>query len=304
MKKILFADLFGTLISVDKSDTKKYFGSLDKECEYICQYLNEFLRVGNEIVIVSNAGGHGLSVEPILQNEFTKLNSYILENLRSHLMFYLIFNRNMSENSKVSKKNMNGKTYYVGCHPFPVVSVDKKEDAIHDFLSTMEKPYQIFGIGDSEKDIPMLLRIQEMGGISSFIDTSLYRINKSTHEIIEDEIQAEYNFLLENEFRKQREEKHSSEVFTERERVLLEKLTKRRQELYVLLSEGKLDLDSLKKNYSKYVELSHYQISFEFAKRDWFWENYPFDDQVVQKVMDMPCYSSFVEYYSRVLKKE
>ena len=79
MKKILFTDLFGTLISPNKDISKKYFDNFDRECKFVCQYLNEFLSKGNDVVVITNASGHGFSVDSIIHNELTKLNSYILK---------------------------------------------------------------------------------------------------------------------------------------------------------------------------------------------------------------------------------
>ena len=69
--------------------------------------------------------------------------------------------------------------------------------------------------------------------------------------------------------------------------------------------EGKLDLESLNKNYHNFIECIEYQIlndSF-FSKGDNFYESYPFNDSLVKTVVEMSLYPSFPNYYSKVLKK-
>lgn len=301
MKKVLFTDLFGTLISPDSSISKQYFGDMDRELRFVSQYLNEFLNKDNYVAVVTNVGGHGDRIAPIINNELTKLNSYILKDLRTHIIYYLIFNREIEEDACISKENVDGKMCYIGNHSFKTISIDKKEEAINDFLETMKEPYQIYGIGDSEKDIPMLLRVEGMGGKSSFIDTYLYRHEKTIDKIIEDELHVEYHFEMQKNIRnmtmEERERGDSEELYS-----LLVKREKRKQELYELLYSGELNLDELNRNYNKFMEISYYEMNngYEYDK---FWENYPFCENLVRNVMNMSCYSSFSEYYTKVLKR-
>lgn len=45
------------------------------------------------------------------------------------------------------------------------------------------------------------------------------------------------------------------------------------------------------------------EISWDSQKEISFYENYPFNEKLVQDVMNMSCYSSFSEYYAKVLKR-
>ncbi len=88
LKKILFTDLFGTLISPDIDISKKYFGNLDRECKFVCQYLNEFLSKGNDVVVVTGPNGHD-RLDFIFNHILAKIDSSIAPHLRSHIAYYL-----------------------------------------------------------------------------------------------------------------------------------------------------------------------------------------------------------------------
>ncbi len=303
MKKILFTDLCGTLISRNLSEAKKYYGSQEKELSIISRYINEFLSEDNELVIVTSPGGHGY-FGSIFNDRLAKLDAYIRNELDSHVAYYLQGNGKINPDDNITKKVLNGKVYYSGKHPFEGIGIDKKEEAIDDFLQNVKPPYQIYGIGDTEQDIPMLLRIEELGGISSIIDTTLYHRPTTTDEIIKNELDLEFDFDLYNMIKNKKLIDPNSGTYTEEARALLEKKERRKYELYTSLYKGELDLDELNKNYSKYIELSNYRTAQDssFSRNNQFYENYPLSEDIVQSVMNMPCYSSFGEYYTKVLK--
>lgn len=60
----------------------------DREFSFICHYINDFLRQGNYIAIVTEPGGHG-NFGPIFNNQLAKLNSYIANDLLSSVVYYL-----------------------------------------------------------------------------------------------------------------------------------------------------------------------------------------------------------------------
>lgn len=163
MKKVLFTDLFGTLISPNLSMSEKYYGSIDKEFSFICRYINDFLSKDNYMAIVTEPSGHG-DFGKIFNNQLAKFNSYIADELRSRIVYYLQGNGRISQYDHIRKENINGKICYIGEHLFKGIAIDKKEEAVTDFLINVQPPYQIYGIGDSAKDIPMLLKVEEMGG--------------------------------------------------------------------------------------------------------------------------------------------
>lgn len=284
LKKILFTNLFGTLIRPNSSISNKYFYNIDKEFSFICQYKNEFLRKGNYIAIVTEPGGHD-KFSTIFNNQLTKLNSYIENNSRSHIVYYLQGNGKIYPEDHIRKENINGKLWYIGNSHFSGIAINKKEKAINDFLKTIQPPYQIYGTGDSAKDIPMLLEVEKAGGKSSIIDTSLYRYSyKETiaDKIIEHQLKTEFVFKIHQVYANNRLKRISKDSYSEEEVLLYEKKENRKQNLYQLLYEGKLNLDELTRNYSKHCVCLEYEIcnSLCLSKMNKFYENYPFSEEV------------------------
>lgn len=176
LKKVLITDLFGTLISLDSDDARKLYGGYEKEFAIVSRYMNEFLREDNYIAIVTELGGHG-NFGRVFNNQIADLNSYIDDNLRFHLAYYLQGNGTILEEDQIRKE-----------------------------------------------------------GIRS---------------------EAKLELLVQKD--------------------------KRKQELYQLLNEGKLDLEELKKNYSKYIECKGYEIENENTDLEHsFYEDYPYSKEVIQ----------------------
>lgn len=309
LKKILFTDLFGTLVSPNSSISKEFFGNIDREFCLVCQYINEFLRKDNYVAIVTEPGGHG-DFGTVFNNRLSKLNSYIADDLRSHIVYYLQGNEKIIPQEHMSKKNINGKIYYIGDPRFKGILIDKKEKSINDFLQMVQPPYQIYGIGDSDKDIPMLLKVEEIGGKSSIMDTYLYRYSygeegKSADEVINNQLDIEFKFQLQQARENNRLEGRIADEYSEQEILLLKRREQRKYELYQLLYKGELDLDKIKRDYSKHLVCSEYKelTTSPFSKNKKLYESYPFSEEIVQSVMNMSCYCSFSEYYTKVLKR-
>lgn len=313
MKKILFTDLMGTLISPDLGLSKKYFGSFDRECSLLCQYINEFLKEDNYIAVVTEPGAHG-RFGTVFNEQLVKLNSYIEDDLRSHIEYFLQGNGNIFPADNIVKENRNGKIFYIGrLSSFKGIAIDKKENAINDFLERMKRPYEIYGLGDSAKDIPMLLRVEEMGGRSAIIDTYLYRLEKTSKEIIDQQLDIEFSFLFDKVIEEKKsqylkEGKLVNEMFyeyNEKELLLLQKREERKEELYQMISTGEFDLDDSNRKYSNFFLCEEYKMLNDpvWNRNNKFYENYLFSDNVVQNIMRMPAFHSFGDYYTKVLKK-
>lgn len=322
LKKILFADLYGTLISENHSTSKKTYDVIDRELFFISHYINEFLRQGNYLIIavsepieIDHSGFWTL--KETFNIELTKLYSFIEENLRSHLIYYLtgLERIHLIENMPMEYKN--GKVYYTNLDSVSAFHIDKKENIIKDFSNLTKQPYQIYGIGDDCYDIPMLLEILKYGGKSSIIGSSLYN---SEYFGRKEYISQIINKQLKIEFKLEREKIcskiESSENFiasdyinlyfhNEEIKALNQRETKRKEELYQLLYEGKLDIDEIHRNYNKFSMCLDYQFHYESPLKrqcNGMFQNYPFNEEIVDSIMNMPCYYSFSEYYTKVLK--
>ena len=179
----------------------------------------------------------------------------------------------------------------------------KKEEAIDDFLQVQKEPFSIYAIGDSDRDIPMLLRVQELGGFSSFIGNSIDE-EVSIKDIIDEQLFVEFHFPLQDEISKKKGIEDYNKL-TEEEMTIFLKREERRKELYQLFNEGKLDIDKIKKDYYKIYELSNYQtFSCKLWRNDYdYYANYPFNKDMIDKILSMGCFNSFEDYYVKVLKR-
>ena len=149
----------------------------------------------------------------------------------------------------------------------------------------------------------MLLRVQELGGFSSFIGNSIdYEV--SIKDIIDEQLFVEFHFPLQDEISKKKGIEDYNKL-TEEEMTIFLKREERRKELYQLFSEGKLDIDKIKKDYYKIYELSNYQtFSCKLWRNDYdYYENYPFNKDMIDKILSMGCFNSFEDYYVKVLKR-
>ena len=201
------------------------------------------------------------------------------------------------------RKILTVKTYYLGNNGVYGIGISKKEEAIDDFLQDKKESFSMYAIGDSDRDIPMLLRVQELGGFSSFIGNSIDD-EVSIKDIIDEQLFVEFHFQLQEEINKKKGLENNKKL-TEEEMTIFLKREERRKELYQLYSEGKLDIDRIKKDYYKIYELSNYQtFSCKLWRNDYdYYENYPFNNDMIDKILSMGCFNSFEDYYVKVLKR-
>ena len=302
MMKILFADLYDTLIIQGYARSEQIYNSREKEIKIVTNYINEFLMAGNYVVIVTNPGAHD-SFEKTFNYTMTLINNHILQYLRSQILFY-VQGECVNIPDDIIQKNINNKIHFFGKQGLSAIHVNKKEDAITDFLNNIKMPYQLFAIGDSARDIPMLLKLQELGGQSSFIDTHFYSQDVTTDTVIENELYTEFHFEYQKIIRNMSIEEQIKGT-NEQANLLHQKRCERKQELYRILYEGKLELEKLSKRYHNFIECVNYQILNDnsFSKGDMFYQNYPFNESIVKSVVDMQLYPSFEDYYIKVLRK-
>ena len=294
MKKILFTDLVDTLINSDNA--------MAKEIDTVSIYLNEFLSAGNYVAVVTSPNGHG-SIGYIFNDMLIPLHESIDKTFRDRLVYYLQGNGRIYDDDNVIKKNTHGKTYYLGNNGVYGIGVSKKEETVDAFLQDKKETFSMYAIGDSDRDIPMLLRVQELGGFSSFIDNSIDD-DVSIKDIIDEQLFVEFHFPLQDVINKKKGLEDNKKL-TEEEMTIFLKREERRKELYQLYNEGKLDIDRIKKDYYKIYELSNYQtFSCKLCRNDYdYYENYPFNKDMIDKILSMGCFSSFEDYYVKVLKR-
>lgn len=296
MKKVLFTDLFNTLISTDAS---RYWSSKEKEMEVVCRYLKQFLMDGNYVAIVTSPGGHGN-----LNDAFHKVLACIstLIGPESNIRYYLQVSDKDLSNDRIKK--VDGKNYYFINPEIKGICVKRKEDAVIDFLKNIKMPYEIYAIGDSDRDLPMLLKTKELGGQSSLMDTGIYKRDITIDEMIKNQLEIEFHFEYKKIVRSMSIEERVQGISPELI-LLYEKREQRKQDLYQQLYNGNLNLQELNENYSKFIECKRYYelVTSTFSKDPGLYSDYPFDENIINEVMSMPCYSSFTNYYAKVLKR-
>ena len=266
----------------------------------VSRYLNEFLSKGNYVAVVTSPNGHG-SIGYIFNDMLIPLHQSVDKSFRDRLVYYLQGNGRIYDDDNVIKKNTHGKIYYLGNNGVYGIGVSKKEEAIDDFLQVQKEPFSMYAIGDSDRDIPMLLWVQELGGFSSFIGNSIDE-EVSIKDIIDEQLFVEFHFSLQHVANKKKGIEDYKKL-TEEEMTIFLKREERRKELYQLFNEGKLDIDKIKKDYYKIYELSNYQ---NFSCKLWpndYYENYPFNKDMIDKILSMGCFNSFEDYYVKVLKR-
>lgn len=115
MKKILFADLYGTLISENHSTSKRTYDVIDRELFFISHYINDFLRQSNYLIITVSepiSFDDFWSLKETFNIELAKLYYFIEEDLCSHLIYYLTGLERIHLIEKMPMEYKDGKIYY------------------------------------------------------------------------------------------------------------------------------------------------------------------------------------------------
>lgn len=285
MKKILVTDLFGTLIADDNANEMLYYygdGSdenitsdyfLDKVFEKSLINLIKFLDNGNDVYLVTSFEGHDCP-----STILTKVISRFYDKVKDYKDNVHIFLSGKSDTYLLrdleSVSTKIGEDHYVFGN-FDFYKIPGKE-YVFDFVLSNHKLYQekLFVIGNSETDLPMLIKGIELGGQSSIIDNQLWRfepemdlnylINKEVYAIVDD---------LDDDLR----------IYTER------------MKLYQQLRDGSLEYEDLLKSYKVKNLLHHYNFNARFC----FPRKQEIESNAVKK---LTVYPTFTDYNNRFLK--
>ena len=87
MNKLLFTDLYGTLISPSLDISEYYFEPFDKEISLLCRCFNAFFSQGHFICIVTEASGHD-SCDFIISNILLKIHCTISPVFRKNIFYF------------------------------------------------------------------------------------------------------------------------------------------------------------------------------------------------------------------------
>lgn len=329
MKKILIADLFGTLIprTIINADYLYGRGVKRKELREICndkEYYNhllddiyiqmiksmsEFLKEGNELKIVSGVDNHE-GLDYTVGEMLPRLYKYLKE-YRDKIEIFLVDEDNTGFNNEKYPmvtfiKEENGIPIYNYDNMFNFSFIKNKTDV----FDTLTKEYnlydiELYSIGDSDRDFDMLIKCLMIGGKSSFIKGNLYtydqNLMKTTDDIILDKINMDYNIMIEDIILK---EYPNYSILSEEDRRNIKRKIKRiygfgkyynehLEEFYDKLKNGELDLDEMIKEREIYNLIEWYYESYATLKT--YHEN---------NAEKLDLYPNFQDYYNRVLVKK
>lgn len=331
MTKILISDLFGTAIPdnietcdylygkgmkrkniVEISKNKEYNNYLlDKIAQQFMFTLKNFLDDGNQLIIVSDLTGHDTTVDFILDeilNRFYKYNNFRV---------YLVTKEGNSTfdirkfSDKITKYYTENGISYMIYNGHKIGLIERKIQ-IFDIL---KKYYNlenadIYAVGNSSSDVPMLVKCIEKGGKSSILHNVFYTnkilTTQNAHDIIVEYVSHEYQLLKETEllqtypdysnFDKATRRKIRSQFNEFADDTAIQNrnewCSKRISELHKFLRDGQIDIDYMQKQnltFSMIVIATHHYLEKKtMIENQW------------DKISLFP---TFRDYYNRVLNK-
>lgn len=331
MSKILVSDFYGTLISNDPGGLEYFYSKgsnhlhdlyeIYKDKEYFYYLMNKaFIQLGKQLRDFLSDGNYIKLVTAMDSHDnadfmFNELISRFYESIKEYKNQVSIFFTNgvgnrVNDLSKVAKisqrngylyvENENGISAYIINDKTEVFDFVKKE---HDL-----KTDELFAIGDTCRDIPMLFKCIEYGGKSSLINNYLYNPNQSenitTDSIIRATVELNFQIMLEslacklypnfNNMDKSEQADIIEKLDEEFEEQYSEWAYNEYNKLYTSLDKGEFDLNELMKNIEIFNILSLYNR---------FCDTSTFFNKTIrfERVSDLSMYPTFVDYCNKVL---
>lgn len=278
MKKILVADLLGTLIpanieklehfygkgihhhSVDEifSDDAYYEKQIDDMFIHLKRDIDNFLNEGNYLYIVSAIDSHD-PIEFVYTNLVTRIKSSLKEYNKQVFIFLKGNDDDLKELSLIAEVTKEaGFIHTQDNEGFIINFINRKED-VYKFINQHHDltKNKLYSIGDSQNDILMLLNYIQLGGESSIIDNNMYNNDTSlsneitTDLVIKKTAKINFEIMIEDIIKElypdfnnlsYTEQSTISRNLKKQNRIWLNEETER---LYIELKEGNLDLNNL-----------------------------------------------------------
>ena len=330
MSKILISDFYGTLISSNPAgmeyfyskgsnlrsilelyNDKCYYNELiNRAFKHLSRFLNEFLSNGNYLKIVTSMDAHDrldFILDELLCRFYEPIKKY-----RDQIAIFLASGAGnkpeigeLSKRSKISQadncfyvQDKTGLSFYIINHKTDVFDFVTKE---HDL-----KTNQLFTIGDSRYDIPMLFKGIELGGKSSLINHYMYRIDGiDTESIVKSLVSLNRQIMLEDlvnikypDFKSYNESKQM-DIMEELIKELCESQQMNKwtyneyHKIYEALKNGEYDLNDLLKKVMIFEVIRNYNFIVD--------KNYgPIKSK---RTEELSIYPTFNDYYTKVLKR-
>lgn len=227
MLKIIVTDFFGTLMpdNIQVAEYQCGYGSnlinsqfrisdilnntqysnkiLDKTISLIDNNIKDFLDEGNILKIVTSNAGHAEGTDFFLEQIVPRFKS--IEKYNNQIEIWFADTEENSNNSILEKSNLfkeNNKTYFI-YNNIKFGLLNKKED-IFDIIQQQYNliDTNLYSLGNDIKDLPMLIKCIELGGISSIIKQNLYispeYANRSLNDIIGYKAWIDYFIMIVN----------------------------------------------------------------------------------------------------------
>lgn len=331
MPKILVADLFGTIIPDYIQTTNYLYGKIDKYndinqiwndksynaylmeklCLQCANDLKKFLNDGSELIIASDLSSHDLNLTFIYEEIIEKILKYCNKNFTLYMVTKGgAASFNLEElKSHITEEYIEHGIDYIVFEGYKIGLIDRKEDIFKVIKGKFNlEEYELYSIGNDDKDIPMLVKCIELGGKSSLLNYGLYSnelLSRTTlDEAIGDRISRESYILCEKKvlknypnFSQLNEDKifeiNNQYIYLGKRRFNPEYTRwyeKRKEELYQEVRKGNITLDQLIKE-KLIFELCQSAINHCLQKKT-FTEN---------NLDRIDMYSTFRDYYNKVL---
>lgn len=317
MKKILVTDLMGTLIPSDylianylygdgtcdgyyndlKNNSEIESKNWDKAFIHTGKFLKEFLQKGNQVHIVTSIEGHTTlkeMYEILIKRiyDFWYQSSY---DLRIYLKSDNL--ENLLEEIRNWSIIRRGTTFLEVLTPVgqKILFLNKKEEVFNHFQINGAL---LYAIGDTYKDLDMLLKAQSFGGKTDFINQNLSFFDLSLKEIItkilgKEERQIIIKILLErfpNFYQLDFKQQHELFCQIQKEVITPDFIYDRRISLYKNAFNGEIDMDRELKEICIYDILDLYSLLYK-------------KNISANLYSSFDIYPTFSSYYERVLKR-
>lgn len=290
---VMFSDMECTLIGGGHQNLHTW-ELYERACHKVSELIDLILSFNNYFVLVSSC--HHDAKERVAR-KYNIIYNYLSEKNRHKILFFI---------SDVELKY--GKGSIEQFDDVKVELIGEKVECVDKVLMKLKEEginiSNIVGIGDDEKDVNMLFRIQELGGKVATIAekemrlTSLFhypQIDENTYlsviaEIAEKEYEIDRNILISKSLKGYSGGNVLKNIFQSSElKTIQEKTEKRKSELLQLYESGEIDSDYLQRClYNAELALRYFRRYVEFEKDNQFGDG----EKILERI------SSLSEFHS------
>lgn len=295
MKKIVVSDLIGTIIPTNYLDANyRYYMKefdIDRMYFHISNSLIQFLKDDNYLIIVSSPGKHG-TIDYTFNTLTEKLYLSLYE-YKDKIKFYSCLERDCETgierlNNVATIENINGmKIAKSKFSDFYSKIIEEKSDVFNFVQNEFDLTNcELYSLGDSSFDFNMLLKCQELGGISCVICDDFFEADNV--QIIDKYIRL----LAAKKGRLKYFRENNREVSNLNTIKLFSMMDEERNKMYDELKQEKIDSNEIMRQYFLYRFLDSSEV-----KNDIMRINHCFPVEEILKFKVYPTFDSFKNDY-------